>query len=60
MTARWSRALDRRGQTTSEYVVLAGILVAIAIVVADGLGFSLRLALQTAARRVLGVVTGYP
>jgi hypothetical protein len=60
MTARRRRALDRRGQTTSEYVVLTGIVVAIAIVVADVLGLSLRLALQTAARRVLSVVTGCP
>jgi hypothetical protein len=60
MAARWNRALDRRGQTTSEYVVIAGIVVAIAVVVADGLGLSLRLAMQAAVQRVIGVVTGYP
>jgi len=60
MTACWRRALDPRGQTTSEYVVITGIVVALAVVVADRLGFSLRLAMQTAAQRVIGVVTGYP
>lgn len=60
MAARWSRALGERGQTTSEYVVISGIVVAIAVVVADGLGFSLRQAMQAAAQRVIGVVTGCP
>jgi hypothetical protein len=41
-------------------VALTGMVVAIAVLVANGLGLSLRLALQTAAQRMLSVVTGYP
>jgi len=54
------RAADARGQSASEYVALTGMVVAIAVLVANGLGVSLRLALQTAAQRMLSVVTGYP
>jgi hypothetical protein len=58
--AAWRRAADRRGQTTAEYVVITGIIAAVAVLVSNGLGLSLRLALQNAALRVLSVVTGYP
>jgi hypothetical protein len=55
-----ARAADARGQSTSEYVALAGIVVAVAVIVANTVGMSLRLALQTAAQRMLSAVTGSP
>lgn len=52
------RARDTRGQTTSEYVVLMGLVTGIAVIVATVLGFSLRQAFAQAAMRMVGVITG--
>ncbi len=55
--ARWR---SQRGQTTSEYVVLAGVTTAIAILMANVLGLSLRQTMESVAQRMLSVITGYP
>ena len=55
--ARWR---SQRGQTTSEYVALAGVTTAIAILMANVLGLSLRQAMESVAQRMLSVITGYP
>jgi len=57
---RPARRRDQRGQSTSEYVVLAGITTAIALVMANVLGTSLRQAMASVAQRMLSVITGYP
>lgn len=54
------RISDERGQSTSEYITLTGMVVSIAILVVNVLGVSVRLALQTAAQKMLSVITGYP
>jgi hypothetical protein len=62
---KW-RTLARRGwakdsgQSVSEYLVLAGMTTAIAILVANTLGVTIRQVFQHAAESILRVVTGYP
>jgi len=48
------------GQSMSEYVVLTGMTTAIAILVVNTLGVTIRQVFQSVAQRVLSVVTGYP
>jgi hypothetical protein len=54
----WRRS--QRGQTTSEYVALAGVTTVIAVLMANVLGLSLRQAMESVAQRMLSVITGYP
>jgi len=54
------RALGERGQSTSEYLTLTGLVATLAILVVNVLGFSVRVALQAAAQKLLSVITGYP
>jgi Flp pilus assembly pilin Flp len=58
----WYRRLgaDQRGQTMSEYLVLAGVTTAIAIVMSRMLGGSVKQAFASVAQRMLAVITGYP
>jgi Flp pilus assembly pilin Flp len=55
-----SRVRDARGQTTTEYLVLTGMLAAIAVAAFNLLEGSMRGTFQSAAMRVLSVVTGTP
>jgi hypothetical protein len=57
---RARRVADERGQSVAEYITLTGLVAGIALLVVTVLGGSIRLALQTAAQKVLSVVTGYP
>jgi Flp pilus assembly pilin Flp len=54
---RWKAA---SGQSMSEYLVLTGMTTAIAILVANTLGVTIRQVFQNVAQRILSVVTGYP
>jgi hypothetical protein len=51
---------DEAGQSVSEYLVLTGMTTAIAILVANTLGVTIRQVFQSVAQRILSVVTGYP
>ena len=44
----------------SEYLVLAGVTTAIAILVANTLGVHIRAVISGMAQQVLQVITGYP
>ena len=55
----WRRAADERGQTTAEYVTLLGAVTAIAVIMSNMLGFSLRQVLSSVAQRMISVITGY-
>ncbi len=57
---RARRFADERGQSVAEYITLTGLVAGLALLVVSVLGGSIRLALQTAAQKVLSVVTGYP
>jgi Flp pilus assembly pilin Flp len=54
---RWRRDV---GQATSEYVLLTGMLVLIAVMMFNVLGGSVREAFKSTTRRMLSVVTGEP
>jgi Flp pilus assembly pilin Flp len=51
---------DESGQTISEYVVLAGMVAVLAVMLYDIVGGSAREAFRATARRLLAVVTGAP
>ena len=51
---------DARGQATTEYVVLTGMVVSIAVLILNVLGGSLRDAFRAVVGRLLSVVTGTP
>jgi Flp pilus assembly pilin Flp len=51
---------DDSGQSMSEYLALTGVTTAIAVLVANTLGVTIRHVFQSVAQRILQVVTGYP
>lgn len=49
---------SERGQTTTEYVTVVGMVAGMAILVSNVLGLSLREAFRSVAQRMLSVITG--